>query len=148
MSVVRIKTAWPPNIKAIADVLPVTNRNIFAYDRVIYNPGGGRLSRPLIEHEKVHFAQQYMFDADGDGKTGVEGWWERFLESEVFRLSQEIPAHKKEYQTFVHYNHNKTEQAQYLRALGLRLSAPMYGGIITANEAMKAIRDDGRINTD
>jgi hypothetical protein len=129
---------WPPNIEAIRAVLPVTTRNIFAYDHVIYNPGGGKLAPELHAHEAVHFKQQDEFDADN--QVGVVGWWNLFLESAVFRLSQEIPAHKAEYRAFCKYHRDRNDMARYLRAMGKRLSAPMYGGIITINEAMKAIR--------
>ncbi len=129
-----VHSDWPPNIEAIRAVLPVSSRNIFAYDHVIYNPGGTKLPLELLAHERVHFEQQ---DAH---IGGVVGWWEDFLSDPEFRLAQEIPAHKVEYRTFCKYNKDRNMQAQALRAMGQRLSAPMYGGIITTNEAMKAIR--------
>lgn len=135
---VEVVDGWPPNIEAIRAVLPVTERNIFAYDHKIYNPGGGILPLELLAHEKVHFKQQDEFE--GDGAQGVVGWWDLFLESPTFRLSQEIPAHKVEHQVFCRYHKDRNQIAQHLRALGQRLAAPMYGGIITVNEAMKAIR--------
>ena len=124
---------WPPNIDEIRAALPeVSERNIFAYDGKIFNPGGGKLGQELHAHEAVHFKQQ--------AAIGVESWWAAFLNDEVFRLAQEIPAHKAEYRTFCKYNRDRNEQARFLRTLGQRLSSPMYGGIITANEAMKRIR--------
>ena len=123
---------WPPNIEAIRAVLPVTDRNIFAYDHVIFNPSGGKLPPELHAHELVHFGQQ--------DEIGVEVWWDRFLAEPQFRLEQEIPAHKAEYHAYRLYHKDRNDHARMLRALGKRLSAPMYGGIITTNEAMKAIR--------
>jgi hypothetical protein len=135
---VTVVNEWPPNIEAIRAVLPVTERNIFAYDHRIYNPGGGILPLELLAHEKVHFKQQDEFEADG--LSGVEGWWELFLESPTFRLKQEIPAHAAEYAAFCRMHKDRNEMAQMLRRLAQRLAAPMYGSIITVNEAMKAIR--------
>jgi len=123
---------WPPNINEIRAVLPVTEKNIFAYDNKIFNPGGGHVGLELHAHEMVHFKQQ--------AAIGVEAWWASFLSDEHFRLAQEIPAHKAEYRTFCKYNRDRNDQARMLRTLGQRLSAPMYGGIITTNEAMKRIR--------
>lgn len=128
----RIVFDWPPNIEAIRAVLPVTDRNIFAYNNRIYVPGGGELGPELHAHEEVHFKQQEEW--------GVETWWEKFLEDEVFRLAQEIPAHRAEYRTYCRFHKDRNEKAKFLRVLGRRLAAPMYGGIITVNEAMKAIR--------
>lgn len=125
---------WPPNIEAIRNVLPVSENNIFAYDGKIFNPGGGKLPLWLHAHEAVHFRQQSVH------AEGVIGWWRDFLRDEDFRLAQEIPAHRVEYRTFCKYNKDRNDQARALRAMGQRLSAPMYGGIITTNEAMKAIR--------
>ena len=130
--VARIVHDWPPNIEAIRAVLPVTEKNIFAYNNRIYVPGGGELPLWLHAHEKVHFEQQE--------EHGVQAWWDRFLADEAFRLAQEIPAHRAEYRTFCFYNKDRNEQSRFLRILGTRLSAPMYGGIITTNEAMKEIR--------
>ena len=124
---------WPPNIDEIRAALPdVTERNIFAYDGKIFNPSGGKLGQELHAHEMVHFVQQ--------AAIGVEAWWVAFLADPKFRLAQEIPAHKAEYRTFCKYNRDRNDQARFLRRLGQRLSAPMYGGIITTNEAMKRIR--------
>ena len=123
---------WPPNIDEIRMVLPVTTRNIFAYDNKIFNPGGGKLPLELHAHEMVHFKQQAVI--------GVEAWWTSFLADSDFRLAQEIPAHKAEYRAFCKYNRDRNAQARMLRSLGQRLAAPMYGGIITVNEAMKRIR--------
>lgn len=123
---------WPPNIEEIRAVLPVTEKNIFAYDLVIFNPGGGKLPQELHHHEAVHFKQQTAI--------GVEAWWLAYLSDEKFRLAQEIPAHKAEYRCYCKYNRDRNEQAQRLREMGRRLAAPMYGGIITVNEAMKRIR--------
>ncbi len=132
MSLQPVVNDWPPNINEIRAVLPVTERNIFAYDGKIFNPGGGKLPIELHAHEAVHFKQQ--------AEVGVEAWWVRFLAEPDFRLSQEIPAHKEEHRVYCNHNRDRNDQARHLRALGKRLAAPMYGGIITINEAMKAIR--------
>ena len=129
---------WPPNIADIRAVLPVTRRNIFAYDHVIYSPSGTDLPPELHAHEAVHFAQQ---DAH---PGGVEGWWADFLASPKFRLEQEIPAHRAEYRHLLE-NATTRQQRRYvarraLKDLAARLSAPMYGGIITRQQAMKEIR--------
>lgn len=127
-----VVVGWPPNIEAIKAVLPVTSRNIFAHGHTIYNPGGGELGPELIAHEEVHFAQQAVI--------GTDKWWQKFLEDVDFRLAQEIPAHKVEYRTFCRHNRDRNAQARFLRQLGTRLAAPMYGGVISVRDAMKRIR--------
>jgi len=131
LEVTEVVQDWPPNIEAIRAVLPVTERNIFAYGGKIYSPSRGDLSRELIAHERVHFQQQ------GDL---VDLWWEMFLADPEFRLTQEIPAHKAEYTEFCRNCKDRNRQVEYLRSLARRLSAPMYGGMIDFKQAMKAIR--------
>ena len=121
---------WPPNIRAIRAVLPVTQSNIFAYGGKIYSPGAARLDSALIEHEKVHFAQQ---------GPDPEAWWERFLKDKKFRLSQEIPAHRAEWAEFLRSNPSRNARRVRLKGMAKRLSAPMYGRIISTGQAKKAI---------
>lgn len=65
---------------------------------------------------------------------------EKFLEDPAFRLDQEIPAHRVEHRVYCKHNRDRNDQSRHLRALGQRLAAPMYGSLLTVNEAMKAIR--------
>ncbi len=130
--IVPIVNDWPPNIEAIRKVLPVSERNIFAYAHKIYSPGSPTLPGWLIAHEEVHFGQQDI--------AGVRSWWRRFLRCQKYRLAQELPAHRMEYRIFCTMNRDRNVRSMYLREMGRRLAAPMYGGIITAAEAIKEIR--------
>ena len=96
---ISIVTDWPPNISLIRAKLPVTERNIFAYGGIIFNPGGIALSPELIAHEKVHFAQQRGLNRWWR-RNGDEVWWRRFLEDPEFRLQQEAEAHRAEYREY------------------------------------------------
>lgn len=129
--VTTILNQWPPNIEAIRKVLPVTERNIFAWHDTIYNPGGEPLSSPLIAHEEVHFVQQ---------RGNPKSWWKKFLKSPEFRLNQELEAHRTEYQVFCRLNKDRNVRSIYLRAIGKRLAHPMYGGMITVRSAIKEIQ--------
>lgn len=128
---------WPPNIDAIRKVLPVTEKNIFAYDGVIYCAGNDKLYPEIHAHEEVHFEQQRNHPG------GAEGWWKDFLEDPRFRLEQEIPAHQAEYQHLLrnapHRNARRYIKKKGLKALAQRLAAPMYGKIISVPHAMRLI---------
>lgn len=126
-----IVNAWPPNIHAIRAVLPVTRDNIFAYGGKIYSPGSWRLDPALIAHEQVHFLQQ--------AEIGVEAWWEMFLGSKKFRLEQEIPAHRAEWQYFLTQGPGRKHRRVRLKQMAKRLSAPMYGRLLSTAAAKKAI---------
>lgn len=129
--VTEIVNTWPPNIDAIRAVLPVTRDNIFAYDGKIYSPVAYILEPTLIAHERVHFAQQESI--------GVDAWWDRFLKSKKFRLSQEIPAHQAEWRAFLSLNPGRKQRRAHLKMMAKRLSAPMYGRLISTSEAKKVI---------
>jgi hypothetical protein len=130
----KIVEDWPPNIAAIRKALPVTMDNIFAWDGTIYNPGGGKLGPALIAHEEVHFRQQ---------AGQPDQWWKKYLESAEFRLDQEIEAHREEYRVFYDNHPSRNIRRRFLRALAKRLSAPMYGGLITERRAVKEIKGGG-----
>ena len=129
----RVIADWPPNIAEIREVLPVTDSNIFAYDEVIYNPGGEKLPPWLVEHEKVHFMQQAKYPG------GVKSWWHRFLMDPVWRLRQEVPAHQIEYHVYGQCGQPRNARRLYLKGMAKRLSAPMYGNIISFHEAKRLI---------
>ena len=125
---------WPPNIEEIRLFLPVTINNIFAYDRKIYSPGTHKLPPWLVEHEKVHFYQHELYG-------GCDRWWREFLDNPQFRLAEEIPAHQMEWRTWLaHQPRPRNHRRVTLKQMAKRLSAPMYGNIITFSEAKKAIR--------
>ena len=126
-----IANNWPPNIAVIREALPVTRNNIFAYGGKIYSPGSKTLSPELIAHEQVHFRQQ---DDDPDA------WWDRFLKEPKFRLQQELEAHRAEYHCLMTSNTPRSVRRRALKEIASRLSAPMYGRIITTKQAMAAIR--------
>ena len=120
----------PPNIEAIRAVLPLTGREIFAYDGIIYNPGACHIGPELVAHEEVHFRQQ--------GKRSKR-WWKRFLKSPEFRLKQELEAHREEYRVFRTMNRDRNTRVRFLHQIARRLAGPMYGGIMTAAQAAKEI---------
>lgn len=131
---VSVVKGWPPVIAEIRKVLPVTANNIFAYDGKIYSPATAKLSRWLVAHECVHFDQQAAHPG------GVRGWWYDFLYDKQFRLEQEIPAHQREWRTWLNAQpRNRKERRLVLKQMAKRLSAPMYGGIISFEQAKRAI---------
>jgi len=133
MGDVLILPDFPPNIAAIRAVFPLTGDEIFAYDNVIYNPSNQRLPESLIEHEKVHFKQHEKIG-------GSKDWWDLYLVDEDFRLEQELAAHRKEYQVICRTVRGKRERYRFLDLLAKRLSAPMYGRVVTYQWAMVQIK--------
>lgn len=122
----------PPNIGKIRQAgIPLSGREIFAWDGTIYNPSGGPVGAPLIAHERVHFKQQ-----NGD----PEAWWERYLDDVEFRLEQEIESHRAEYREFCKTVRQREKRVRFLSEIALRLSGPLYGGKITHREAMRRIK--------
>lgn len=120
----------PPNYDQINEAFTLSGEEIFAWDGTIYSPSED-IPQWLIEHEKVHFKQQ-----DGD----PESWWDMYINDSGFRLSQEIPAHKKEYEVFCKLVKDRNKQFSKRLELAQRLASPMYGNMTTTNEAMKHFR--------
>jgi hypothetical protein len=107
---------------------------IFCWGEEIYNPSGIDISSHLIAHEIVHSGQQSLF------KGGVEAWWEDYLKDQSFRLSQELPAHKVEYEHFCKTAKSRNERRLYLKAIAKRLSSSLYGNLVTFDKAKSLIK--------
>lgn len=124
---------FPPNIDKITEAFGIVNPlAVFTYGDTIYNPGGGIIDSYLETHELIHQRQQ-----TGD----PEGWWEAYLADPEFRLDQELEAYGAQYR---HYCYNKKDlgkQQEFLIRIANDLSGPMYGNLITFDEAIKLIKE-------
>ena len=127
-----IRAENPPNIATLRKAFGLTGNEIFAWDGVIYNPGGGGLTRALIEHEKVHFRQQREVG-------GPEVWWGRFIVDPAWRLEQELEATAVEFKVYSE-DYGRPQRRRYLDMLAGRLSSPMYGRMITRKAAKAQLK--------
>ena len=127
---------YPPNIKQIKEAFPLKGREIFAWGGTIYSPSGVDIPVWLIEHEKVHFKQQKHIG-------GPEAWWERYLVDTQFRFEQELEAHQVEYRAYCRQTKDRNMHIRYLLVIARRLASPMYGSVVDARGAMKAIARKG-----
>lgn len=126
---------YPPNIAKIEAVfgdVVWAKGVVFAYGDAVYNPGGVELDEPLRAHEQVHCEQQSTW-------SSPEAWWDLYLANPSFRLDQEMTAHRAEYQAFCRITRSREYRATRLRQIAGRLSGPLYGKLITYDEAKRAI---------
>ena len=133
---IEIKNEFPPNIDKIRDVLPLSGKEIFAWDGIIYNPGKGRITQPLMDHERQHFVQQ---------NGNPEAWWDEYLIDPEFRFKQELEAHQAEYISYCRMEKSRNKRARYLFEIAARLASPMYGYPITQQKAMQYIKSNRRL---
>ena len=125
--------AYPPNYLAIARRLPVRGKPvIFAYGETIYDPTGRTMGPELVAHERVHCRRQLEYPG------GVEPWWVRYLADVAFRLSEEIPAHRAEYHELARHVNSRV-RTRYLETVAAKLSAPLYGNLITVQRAIEEL---------
>lgn len=117
----RVIKAYPPNFRQLAAAFPVRGRRdvIFTYGDTIYNPGGINISDWLMAHERVHARQQ--------GER-PDTWWTQYVAFKPFRLEQEVEAHRAE-----------ARAGGDVEYAARRLSSPLYGGLITLDEARKLL---------
>lgn len=122
----------PPNYEEICKVFDIRGSKsiVFTYGDTIYNPGGGKISKHLLVHEKVHIKQQ------GDNPAG---WWDRYLVDKKFRLDQEVEAYRKQWRHILRNNHNLKERAFLLNKIAGDLSGPIYGNVVGMGEAVELI---------
>ena len=110
---------------------------IFSWGERIYNPGNEIIPPQLIAHEAVHGRRQVKGPCCAD--VNIINWWRQYINSWEFRLDEEIPAHRAEYQWFMD-NGNRSQRRSALKRTAARLGAPLYGGIITPAQAMNILR--------
>lgn len=111
--------AW---ILSVFFPLILDDKTIMVWGDTIYTEYA--LPPHLLEHEKVHIRQQ---------KDKLRGliWWFRFTVSKKFRLEQEIEAFKVQYKTL--------GGKDSLYNIAMHLSGPLYGNMISFDEATKRI---------
>ena len=127
----KVVQSLPPNFEDIIKAFPSAKSKdvIFTYGDTVYVPNGGQLSPALLAHESVHSERQ---------GSKPDKWWEKYLENAVFRFGEELIAHETEYLEYAQYGRNARRKA--LSVIALRLSSPLYGSLITFNEAKRAIK--------
>lgn len=120
----RVIKAFPPNYKEVNAAFNVRGKPvIFCYGNVIYNPMSTAVGPELIAHERVHSVRQGNSPAN---------WWRRYIDSPEFRLNEEIPAHQVEFQFL--------GDTRSLRQIAERLSSPLYGNLVSFEEAIEIVQ--------
>ena len=132
----RVKHKFPPNYEEIIKHLPWVAEMphaIFTYETTIYVPSGNEISKDLEAHEWIHSLQQK--------DMGVKKWWNQYYIDSSFRLSQETEAYRNQYQYGV-ANYNRHYRRQLLKKISDDLSGPLYGSLITKEEAKELIMQE------
>lgn len=128
--------AYPPNYEKILAAFPAVKDQphvIFTYGNAIYNPSGKYIPPEKIAHEQVHMVQQL--------EVGQDWWWETYCNDKAFRLQEEIPANRIDYKVFCENNRDRNQRADYLHWLAGTLAGPLYGNMLTLEEAKKTIKN-------
>ena len=125
-----IEIARPPNFGLIVARFPnAANHGVyFSYGYTLYNPSGVTVTRELREHEATHGERQLAM--------GVEAWWNRYLTDRLFVLDEELHAHHAEWRASVK-RHGPDNRR--LRMIAAKLAGPLYGCMISAEQAAHAI---------
>lgn len=126
MSIIKPQKEFPL-LKRYKKVFPeIEEHTIFAYDGVIYTDQ--ELPKHLIVHETRHLRQQEAM--------GLEKWVDKYLTDVSFRLQMEVEAYQVQVRSIADREHRNKVRIQSARAL----SSPLYGSIITMEEALKLLK--------
>lgn len=91
------------------------------------------LSPDLFRHELTHCYQQ------GFSRIKATIWWIRYILDKKFRYYQEVEAYRNQY--YYAQRHYKRERAfRVLRQIASDLSGPIYGNLVSQEQAMKDIK--------
>lgn len=130
----KIVKGHPPNYKKITDTFKIGKNVVFTYGDTLYSPGDGEIPAHLMAHEERHSIQQ--------AKMGVEEWWDKYLEDEKFRLEQELEAYQDQY-VVLKERYGRAYRRDILKKISKDLASPMYGSIISTEEAKELITNVG-----
>lgn len=130
----KIITGYPPNYEAISEAFDIKDNDgvVFTYGNKLFVPSGNKIDKPLMKHEETHARQQ--------ANIGVEEWWDRYLEDVGFRFSEELEAYRNQYRAMA--NLPLEIRIGYLNHCATDLAGPIYGNLVSKEEAMAAITKD------
>jgi hypothetical protein len=114
-----------PILERYKAAFDITDRTIIAYDKVIYC--NEQLPFHLEIHERRHLIRQE--------KQGVDEWVEKYINDKDFRLKEELIAYKEQCASIP--DRNLREKLRIMCAKDL--SSPLYGSIISFQEALKLL---------
>lgn len=124
----------PPLMDEIDRAFGVRGKPIlFAWGATIYNPQNAYVTYALRHHEAVHGHRQ------GASTRTIEEWWRRYLEDKEFRLSEEIAAHRAEYQYLWRSHRDRNARSRHLQHVAEKLASPLYGGLVTLRDARRMV---------
>lgn len=121
----------PPLWEEIDKKFSVANKPVvFSWGDRLYNPLGGYLQPWLLAHEAFH----------GSRQKDPEVWWRQYLTDDRFRLNEELPAHRIEYQEFCRHQLDRNVRSRFFHETARRLASDLYGNLISPSQALRALR--------
>ena len=130
----KILTTRPPVADKIKEVFGTEfddGNIIVTYGDDVYTKSG-YLPPDLFAHEIIHVMQQTKM-------TPIQ-WWVRYFEDPEFRLSQELEAYRNQYTYYLDNIKDRNILYRELVRISRGLAGPTYGNIISADEALKLIK--------
>lgn len=129
----KLSTERPPNYHLFQQFFPGFEKHqpIFCYGDTIYNPFDREVTPDLVAHEAIHSKQQ---------GNNPEFWYSRYFREPRFRLEQEVEAYKTQYQIVKKHSKDRELNSWFLHQLSLDLASPLYGNLVTQQEAWRLIR--------
>lgn len=126
----------PPCYAAVAKAFgAVVYDAFFTWGDTIYVPSGRTVPLEIIEHERVHMAQQLIVEPPE--------WWRRYIADPSFRLHQELSAYAQHYHALVVLQgaRDRAARRRILHGLARVVASPMYGGMVTRAEAEQLLAE-------
>lgn len=131
----KVIKAYPPNFAELAKHFPIKGRPgiLYAFGDTLYNPSGVKVTPWIMAHEEVHGKRQWEF--------GLPAWWATYITHPEWRLKEELLAHQAEMRMFQAHNSGFGVWVHYLNNIATRLSSPLYGSLLSFEEAKRRIAD-------
>lgn len=109
----------------------VNNGIVFTFGYDVYS--AGPIPTDLWEHELTHVRQQTE-----RGMDPID-WWNKYVEDPTFRLDQEVEAYRNQLKYVSRYTRDRNAPSKMKHQLAMLLSGPIYGNIISYQQAIKRL---------
>jgi hypothetical protein len=138
---VNVIAGLPPMIDEIDAAFHCRDQDVFySWGDRIFSSHGQVVHPALQAHEQVHCERQLVHPG------GVVGWWRVYIANPVFRLREEVLAHRAEYLWWADrpgadrpVTGFRSARLYHLTHVAKRLASPLYGNLITLSAAKQAI---------
>jgi len=122
-----------PYYELYKETFPIDKETIFVYKDTIYTDiPREKIPFDIYYHELEHLRSQQ--------EIGADIWVERYINSQKFRLQEELRAYRYQLKMVLETTGDKQEHFNILTESARNLSSPLYGNLVKYQQAIDLLK--------